>query len=547
MKKFKYLILGAIVVSGLFSCTEEWDDHYSQQEAVIENENVEIVNASAADYLRSNASYGKMTEMFDAAEILSSMEKSNLLYTVFVVSDESFEIGENTTDETFLSRAHVTTASVSPSNMKDGQRFVMWNGKYVLVNKTPQSEGKEDQISLNGSRVKKVIKTNNGYIYELESLIETPMSLLELLESLGDDYSTFKEMVLSKNTLAFDREASTQIGIDPSGNTLYDSVFVVRNPYFLQSGVDLSSESASFTMLIPSNDLIRNAFTKARATVDEWDVQREDSIFMNWCFQVAFFKEKYDRSFFENPDPTKIDLTSAFGKQWRTTVNKVDLDNPIPMSNGIAYYMTELKIPQNVLIWRFKEYFKWYERLTAQDKDKYFTLINEVFERTEAETTSWSPGPGWPAVDNTSVRFRLVNQDLHDATIDYTAFLFESNPNGTYEAKPFLLPPGEYSFHFGIGYGSRSKSKMDIFLNNELVRSLEIAELAGFTRDRSGGGGPEFFTGASTYDRDGGQVAIITIEGDKPMPIRLTFHMYDHETTQINMHHWCFRPTANCY
>lgn len=68
-----------------------------------------------------------------------------------------------------------------------------------------------------------------------------------------------------------------------------------------------------------------------------------------------FFKDvEYDAEVFN--DPQKPDLTSAFGKQWRTTVNKVDLDNPVRMSNGIAYYVTSLKLPQkDVLIWRFKD------------------------------------------------------------------------------------------------------------------------------------------------------------------------------------------------
>ena len=52
-------------------------------------------------------------------------------------------------------------------------------------------------ISFNGVAVKKITKVNNGYIYEMEDYVETPKSLYELIEGLGDDYSIFREMIMS--------------------------------------------------------------------------------------------------------------------------------------------------------------------------------------------------------------------------------------------------------------------------------------------------------------------------------------------------------------
>lgn len=72
-------------------------------------------------------------------------------------------------------------------------------------------------------------------------------------------------------------------------------------------------------------------------------MERADSILNNWIFQSAFYKEEYKKEDFGNP--AKPDLISIFNQQWRTTINKVDLDNPIKMSNGTAYYVTSLKIP----------------------------------------------------------------------------------------------------------------------------------------------------------------------------------------------------------
>ena len=109
---------------------------------------------------------------------------------------------------------------------------------------------------------------------------------------------------------------------------------------------------------------------------------RADSILENWVFQAAFFNSVYSKEDFE----TNEDLTSVFDKQWRTTVQEVDLENPIPMSNGTAYRVTKMKIPTNVLIYRLKELFRNYEYLSASDKEKYSTLRIFHLKRSVKQT-----------------------------------------------------------------------------------------------------------------------------------------------------------------
>lgn len=72
----------------------------------------------------------------------------------------------------------------------------------------------------------------NGYLYLLDQAINAPRSMYEIIENLGEDYSIFREMILSRNVLTFDRDASKVVGVDNTGNTVYDSVFTVRAPYF---------------------------------------------------------------------------------------------------------------------------------------------------------------------------------------------------------------------------------------------------------------------------------------------------------------------------
>lgn len=560
MKAYKYFLSVAVIWGGLTtSCTDEWDKHYSEQETVINNEEMTIVNEPAIEYLQSQQSYSSMCNLFKETGIFEEMEAAGVSYTLFVVDNAqmtTMRSAENTTDDTdsYLAKSHITTASLSPNTIKDGQRLMMWNGKYVVINKTaPEDGGAEETIFNNNCRVKKVVKVSNGYIYELDNIIITPKSLLETLEGLSDEYSIFKNAVLSKNIKVFDKSNSLSIGVDDSGNTVYDSVFIVKNPYFLDKGLDLASEGKKITMFIPSDELVKKALEEGKAKLKRWNLERPDSILENWCFQAMFFKDvEYESDVFN--DPKKPDLTSAFGKQWRTTINKVDLANPIRMSNGIAYYVTSLKLPQkDVLIWRFKDLFKWFKYMDQADKDRYFVCTNLApygsGGPTRTDVKAWTPGYGWPSISNEYLW--LVRQDASnlETILDFTAFKFDLHEDNTYDAGAYMVPPGEYTLHVGAGKIANMKNDCDIYVNDKLVGTIARSKWGSYSNDRGGGGAPEFYPASlnNKYDRDGGEVGVFTIEGDEPVELHLKFVSRHNGGTAFTPNHWCIRPTANCY
>ena len=77
-----------------------------------------------------------------------------------------------------------------------------------------EDSGSQEIIFNSNCKVKKVVKVNNGYVYELDNVIVTPKSLLETLEGLSDEYSIFKNAVLSRNIKIFDKNNSLSIGVD---------------------------------------------------------------------------------------------------------------------------------------------------------------------------------------------------------------------------------------------------------------------------------------------------------------------------------------------
>ena len=546
MKTIKYILSSILLISGIYACNDDWDSHYSQEEQVVNNVNITVVNKSAVDYLQSQPELSTMYQLFSETGVLDEMIEKDLLFTILVVNDDNaLSRAVVTDDRTFLAKSHISDISLSPSNLSDGQRVLMWNGKYINVSKV-ENEDNATSISFNGIAVKKITKVNNGYVYEIEDYVETPKSLYELIEGLGDDYSIFREMIMERNQLTFDKEASKIIGVDETGSNVYDSIFIVTNPYFEAQGFNMMSESLSATVLIPSNEVVNRALTVARQNLQEWGMLREDSILENWTFQSVFFDKKLSKSDFE----ANIDLNSIFSKQWRTTVQQVDLENPVSLSNGVAYYVTDMKIPTNVLIYRVKDYMRWYEYLSEEEKALYFDNENLTFDKMETKVSEWSGWPGvFPNIINRVVRFKTTDAAIKEYTLNFTAFSYDEKNKVT---TPYKIPPGEYDLC--LGFEQKMGHDVEVSFNGEYVGTVTASQLTktDFHYDRGGQGYPEGYDvnkatdkKKTNYDRDGGKVGVITIEGTEPVNVVIKFHGI--HASKCCFHHWCLKPTKNCY
>ncbi len=546
MKTIKYILSSILLISGIYACNDDWDSHYSQEEQVVNNVNITVVNKSAVDYLQSQPELSTMYQLFSETGVLDEMIEKDLLFTILVVNDDNaLSRAVVTDDRTFLAKSHISDISLSPSNLSDGQRVLMWNGKYINVSKV-ENEDNATSISFNGIAVKKITKVNNGYVYEIEDYVETPKSLYELIEGLGDDYSIFREMIMERNQLTFDKEASKIIGVDETGSNVYDSIFIVTNPYFEAQGFNMMSESLSATVLIPSNEVVNRALTVARQNLQEWGMLREDSILENWTFQSVFFDKKLSKSDFE----ANIDLNSIFSKQWRTTVQQVDLENPVSLSNGVAYYVTDMKIPTNVLIYRVKDYMRWYEYLSEEEKALYFDNENLTFDKMETKVSEWSGWPGvFPNIINRVVRFKTTDAAIKEYTLNFTAFSYDEKNKVT---TPYKIPPGEYDLC--LGFEQKMGHDVEVSFNGEYVGTVIASQLTktDFHYDRGGQGYPEGYDvnkatdkKKTNYDRDGGKVGVITIEGTEPVNVVIKFHGIN--ASKCCFHHWCLKPTKNCY
>ncbi|MCC8173004.1 MAG: hypothetical protein LIO65_00990 [Odoribacter sp.] len=538
-----YLIISILALMVIGACDDKWDSHYSED--VLTSINVEIVNTDAIDFLKNEASYSELYKVFEETGIIDSMKYKDQEFTILVYNNEVMNT-VTTNDWSYFAKTSISDIAYAPAKLTDGLRILMWHNKYLVINVDINAEGTKD-IAFDGSDVSRIIKVNNGYIYQLDEPIFTPKSMYQTLEDLGEDYSIFKDMIMSKNQRVFDASKSIPTGVNNAGQTVYDSVFVIENP--LYSTFNFSDEYTTGTILIPSNEVINNALAMAKATLASWNMTRTDSALNDWILKACF----YNRVLMPE-DFASDDINSAFSKVWRPTVQKVDLANPITLSNRMAYYITELKIPGHQLIYRIKHFFHYWTRCTQVEKDEYFKWTNIDLSSVNVKTgdsydvAPWTPAPGiWPEIYNRCLYASLDDYD-YPYSLDFTTLFLNETGDGVVEA---MIPPGEYRLNMGFRQHSNLQYyNLNIYVNGEYVNQIYLGNSTTFHYDRNGEGYPEGYTLGGNYDRDGGFVGIITIRGTEPQKMILRMEAAEplpYTNMQFDGHHWCLRPTNNHY
>lgn len=562
----------AFMALGFAACSDlEDNDHYKDSTTAINNAELKIVDMSSEQYLSGTASLSEMNKLFKEQGIYAELAKKGQLSTMLVVENDAFKAPEGDSAEVaFVTRSHLSDVSISPANLHNGSRLMMWHGKFVNISMDEEGENGAivDHIMFNNAFVKEVVQTNNGYIYVISNMIETPTSLLDFINELPDEYSIFRELVLSSGGKVFDKENSKAIGVNDEGNTVYDTVWITKNTYFENQDFDMNSEALTATMLLPSNDVINAAMADAHARLELWQMERADSILLNWIRDVSFYKKRYTADELQTT-AEDTDLKSIFSKQWRTNAHEIDAE-PIELSNGVVYRVKKIHLPNNLLMYRLKDWFYYYENCTDEQKTEYFKMTNMVFDKCNVDVAAWTPLAGvWPEHEDRVLILKPGDEGAQNSfRLDFTPLMLKEIAGGGTSVAPYLIPPGAYRLTFGSKQNQNMTVTFTILANGQEVAKsypITLGTATTYHYDRGGGlGYPEGYdpavvremggsSKAGNYDTDGGlaidEVVIPDFDG-KGTPSQITIRIEAdnwNEQTSFTLCHWCLRPTVNNY
>ena len=625
MKYIKYLCSALLLGGWLTACSDAWDDHFDDSTLATTQE-VEVFKGDVSAYLASQPSLSRMAAAYADADSL--LRQANGV-TVVVTPDGN--IGRALTAQE--SRNLISDVAFAPSSLIDGNGIYMLSGKNLWV-----TTGDDGRTMLNEKNIEKVVKTDDGFVYYVDGFITVEPSLYEFIQSLGDDYSLFKALIAEFEETYFDASASTPIGVDAMGNTIYrDSVIAVRNSIMDRYNInglptwDMRSESYQSTVFIPNNDLIEKAYYSALDSIPVWlnrAVTPQDSLkFRKWMLAACFADRRlsedevapsyegqyanvggYIREIDETTDTEKY--TEYEAAQWKPSVQTVSTD-AVTLSNGLAYFLTDFRIPNHIVIYRAKSrFYQTFAALTAAQQGwnssthqpiegGYFKWINWrdpliVNEAQGAfELSSTLPTIYYHVL--TAVPTEEAFADTLPCAVEYVGLYYNANDRN-YGLAEVRLPAGEYYLRMGFKHSLRYSLSVyfgdadeELTEENLCVKDMSmIATGSNFHFDRGGAmegldfygsesigyeeyfdwrwwydQDPDLYQKASAYDTDGYQVAVVTLKKPGNFKIRvessdmseLFMGTYGTDVSdrsknnvyQLMMYHWCLRPTTNNY
>lgn len=557
MKK-TIIILSAVFALCMTSCQEQWTEHFGQED-VLTAEGVELSNLYADEYLQSEGSLQTMKALYQESGLLDKMAKG--AYCTLIVSEDAYlaDAEELTSHENFAKNLF-STMPVPPSSLTEGFGIYTLSGKNLWVTK-----GAEGQTYLNRVEVDKMVKVRNGYIYFVKGALPVQASIYEYIQSLGKDYSMFKQLIAHFEEVYFDAAASTPCGTDLMGNTIYsDSVMAIRNTLmdrYTEDGLsywNMHSEAYQSTLFIPSNDLIQNAFNEAIVNIPEWlnrSATAADTLkFAKWMVSSFFVDKRLDPEQVAASVPGQFEcvgghireineatdkemFTAYTAAQWKPSVQTVNEAEPVELSNGTAYFLTSYKIPNHIVIWRVKSrFYQIWAALNAEQRG----WDDATSQATEGGYFRWD---GWEKPDNsvegqsafelsstlptmyyyllTAAPSAKAQADSALVSVEYDGLLY-NDAERAFGLKEVNLPAGEY--YLRMGFKHSLPYSVSIYFcgqdeyfgpQNCLVKDMSlIATGSNFHFDRGGAmegldffgsesiGYPEYFDWRWWYDQD---------------------------------------------
>lgn len=528
----KIYIIPVLLLIFLSACNTKWDDYYygvSSQE-----ENMEI---TVAQYLASNPDYSKFQQLLQNTGLDKELSKNQEI-TLWVVNNQGVDASEVVPNDTMRMQYHINNLPYSRTDLKNGLRIRSLNGVYFQINE------RNDSLFTNSSLITKSIRLKDGVVHEIQSLMKTQMNIYDYLKKLGDDYSVIRDTIFKYNVERFDKSNSIPVGVDSTGNTIYDSVFYVYNPIF--DKVPFNSEFKQFTILLPDNKVLDTCFTKLNVSFQKMGriMTKSDSLTAwTWIKQAVFYNNKIT-------DFSPVDITSAYGKVWRTTVQKLDLANPIEMSNGIIYNITKLKVPNNVMIARIKSLVHYW---IYQDATSLYPSTNDLYTFKGITLAKETKGDATP--NPNVLPYYMLMDVTGDATTDEFSVEFPplerymDNTDGKYHVRVMEVPTGEYTLY--MGFQSSKHPYVYFFFNGVQVGSeRQVSPSTPWNYDRVN----ETTDGISKWNGLGGAVGTVNVarpdgtDGLASFKIKVKFSRIETGgKKQFKIYHWALKPTANNY
>ncbi|MBQ7194853.1 MAG: fasciclin domain-containing protein [Bacteroidales bacterium] len=330
MKMRSNILLCLLALTAL-SCTTPKEDYYGRSSGVTHE-------GTVLQALQKGEGYSHFAALVEEVGLSDKLSGKDLI-TVWAPVDSLYpavEIEAMTPEQKRLMvENHISLTTIYSRNFRKLNTIATLAGKYLTV----RQEG--NAYSVTGCPVQ--VSDNiyeNGILHEIGGWVIPKLNAQQWWDELPDEYSIIRDSLNSHIQRTFDRDASEIIGVDSTGRVIYDSVWVVKNPY--TNSINLADESARFTLFVPSNEVIDSFFVERTRYFNSLGkpFTSEDSLAVyDWLMGATLHRTLL--TFMPEEE-----FVSVKGNEIRT--DYFDVADSVTLSNAKVFLMAKTYVPIKV-------------------------------------------------------------------------------------------------------------------------------------------------------------------------------------------------------
>ena len=318
----------------LEGCSDEWDSHYEPSD--------NKVNQSMWEYIRNVDNYA-LYEKYIIDNKLDTLFEKNQQYTLFIPTDEAFrKLPDSVEINSFILKHLISSNVLNLRNITSSKMLYTLSGKFALI------ESSEEKYYFDGIEITSISPLFlDGKYYEVKDL---PQARPNIDEYFKYYFPTVSNYISSMAYDSLDKRASTPVGFDELGNTIYDSIFIVINPFeSMYFPISKESREEFATFVICTNDQYISALDQMALTLGGNFFSHED-IPLEWQEKIllpGLFKNGIFKNILSFDDLLNPNILNINGDKVNLDIMNIDPDTRFLCSNGVIYSFNDFHIPES--------------------------------------------------------------------------------------------------------------------------------------------------------------------------------------------------------
>jgi len=390
MRSFLFKIIMLILLFQQYGCEDKFDSHYNGSRT-----NIEELHSNLLDTMKNMP---EISEFYDAVMgiEIDTMISDNYIYTVLAPENEYFDLSsipEELRSDFLL--MHFTLGE-NTTKLLENTRLKMFSEKFLNF------EYIEGNIKIDNYANVLVpdIRVTNGVIHNIDT---TLIYKLNVYEYLNQNFPFLKDHFETKIIQVFDKKSSIPTGkFTPDGQTVYDTVWVDVNT-FLNDVADLTNESSQYTVIIPTEEIIREVIEQDVAEYFD-GIENVPEIIYSRMLDNIIINSVFNNSYLFDELPEQL---LSIGYQPIDIDKSVIIEKDIELSNGILHVTSDFSLDQSAFLKTISILFKNY--LIEDREDGSLDFYVENFMGVEGDNRHWDVSDH--SEEATAANVLLVNQN----------------------------------------------------------------------------------------------------------------------------------------